>query len=445
LKERIGDLLGDNLDLAELMDQALSAAVSLPGEGWTERLAGAPKGAVESVLSALRGQVLARAAKAEAGHDLEAALDPPVPGLVEAAQKAAAGLSQLARALAGLSDGLRAKLADDAADLDTMTRTRIASACRSLDRRGRLTLPAWIGMLQAIEKGSDPQSVDWAGISRQDGREIDVGLHRHWLDPTLPFAKAVMQPAHGVLVTSATLRDHGPSEVDDWRSAEIRTGAQHLILPPRRSSLISPFDYAGRTKVLIVTDVRRDESDEVAAAYRELFLASGGGALGIFTAIKRLRAVHQRLLAPLEAQGLTLFAQHVDPIDTGTLVDMFRAETDSCLLGTDAVRDGVDVPGQSLRLIVFDRVPWPTPTLLHKARRAGFGGPAYDDMIVRLRLKQAFGRLLRKAGDRGIFVMLDAMLPSRLLTAFPQGVEISRIGLVEALDVTRKFFNHHKT
>jgi ATP-dependent DNA helicase DinG len=66
-------------------------------------------------------------------------------------------------------------------------------------------------------------------------------------------------------------------------------------------------------------------------------------------------------------------------------------------------------------------------------------------MIVRLRLKQAFGRLLRKAEDRGIFVMLDAMLPSRLLTAFPQGVEVSRIGLIEALDVTRKFFNHHKT
>ena len=55
-------------------------------------------------------------------------------------------------------------------------------------------------------------------------------------------------------------------------------------------------------------------------------------------------------------------------MDAATLVDIFRAEEDSCLLGTDAVRDGVDVPGRSLRLIVFDRVPWPRPAILHRER-----------------------------------------------------------------------------
>ena len=69
------------------------------------------------------------------------------------------------------------------------------------------------------------------------------------------------------------------------------------------------------------------------------------------------------------------------------------AERDACLLGTDAVRDGVDVPGDSLRLIVLDRVPWGTPTILERARREAFGGNAYTDMVVRLRLRQAFGRL----------------------------------------------------
>ena len=54
------------------------------------------------------------------------------------------------------------------------------------------------------------------------------------------------------------------------------------------------------------------------------------------------------------------------------------------VLGTDAVRDGVDVPGRSLRLIVFDRVPWPRPDILHRARRAAFGGRRYDDMLTRL-------------------------------------------------------------
>ena len=65
----------------------------------------------------------------------------------------------------------------------------------------------------------------------------------------------------------------------------------------------------------------------------------------------------------------------------------------------DLLRDGVDVPGRSLRLVVFDKVPWPKPTILHKARRARFG-KSYDDLLTRFRLKQAFGRLIRGPEDR---------------------------------------------
>ena len=181
------------------------------------------------------------------------------------------------------------------------------------------------------------------------------------------------------------------------------------------------------------------DPDQVAAAYRELFLVAGGGGLGLFTAIQRLRTVHQRIQGPLDEAGLTLLAQHVDVLDTGTLVDIFRAEEDSCLLGTDAVRDGVDVPGRSLRLIVFDRMPWPRPDILHRERKKHFGGRQYDEMLTRLRLKQAFGRLIRRADDHGVFVMLDRALPSRLLGAFPEGVPVKRLGLKEAITDTRTF------
>jgi ATP-dependent DNA helicase DinG len=129
----------------------------------------------------------------------------------------------------------------------------------------------------------------------------------------------------------------------------------------------------------------------------------------------------------------------VDPLDTGTLVDIFRAEEHACLLGTDAVRDGVDVPGRSLRLLIFDRVPWPRPDLLHKARRKAFGGKVYDEMLTRLKLSQAVGRLLRRASDRGVFVMLDRQLPSRLETAFPSNVTVERVGMKDAIDITRTF------
>ena len=191
--------------------------------------------------------------------------------------------------------------------------------------------------------------------------------------------------------------------------------------------------------MLIVGDLRKDDLDQVAAGYRELFLAARGGALGLFTAISRLRAVHGRIAGPLEQAGLTLYAQHVDRLDTATLVEIFRVEPESCLLGTDAIRDGIDVPGPALRLIVFDRVPWPRPDIRHKARRDLFGGRNYDDLLTRLKLKQAFGRLVRRADDRGVFVLLDPMTPSRLLDAFPEGVAVERLGLAQAVAAVKGF------
>jgi ATP-dependent DNA helicase DinG len=97
------------------------------------------------------------------------------------------------------------------------------------------------------------------------------------------------------------------------------------------------------------------------------------------------------------------------------------------------LRDGVDVPGDSLRLVVMERVPWPRPTVLHAARRMAGGGTAYDDRAIRARLAQAFGRLIRREGDKGTFVILSAAMPSRLLSAFPPGVPVRRITLDEAI------------
>ena len=192
-------------------------------------------------------------------------------------------------------------------------------------------------------------------------------------------------PSHGLLITSATLMDGSGDIAADWDAAEARTGAKHLPNAAVRAHVTSPFDYPKQTRVFIVTDVRKDDLDQVAAAYRSLFLAAGGGGLGLFTAVSRLRHVHRRIAGPLDEAGLTLLAQHVDGLDPATLIDIFRAEEDACLLGTDAVRDGVDVPGRALRLIVFDRVPWPRPDILHKARRNHFGAKAYDDRLARLR------------------------------------------------------------
>ena len=302
-----------------------------------------------------------------------------------------------------------------------------------------MTLPAWRSMLRAIDEDAedDPDFVDWFDATFLYGRVVDAACRRHWVDPTEPLHGAVIAPAHGVLVTSATLSD---ATLDDpFALAEMRTGAARLPERPKTLKLASPFDYAANARALVVTDVGKDDARQVAAAMRELFLAAGGGGLGLFTAIRRLRAVHERIAAPLADRGLALYAQHVDPLDAGALVDIFRAERDACLLGTDAVRDGVDVPGRSLRLLVFDRAPWPRPDILHKARRLRFGGKGYDDSVARARIAQAFGRLIRRADDKGVFVMLDAASPTRLFSGLPPGVELRRVTLVEAIEEVAAF------
>lgn len=439
LTDRLGELIADDEAAEALVAGIIAGSRALPGPGWMGRVqAGHPEGPAEVYLGLVRQQVLARAA-VSGGQSVETDCRPPVDGLFAATHRLAAALTQLRQPMTGLARRLLAKLDEKADALDSAERARIESLARSLKRRGELVAGGWSAMLVRLTGEPDPMFVDWFAIDHAFGREIDIGLHSHWIDPTVPLAAAVLAPADGIVITSATLKDRPPEAPDDWHNAEMRTGVVHLPYPVVRVSQDSPFDYAANSRAIVVTDVNRNDPDQIAAAYRELFMAAGGGALGLFTAIARLKAVHRRLIRPLAQAGLQLYAQHVDPIDTGTLVDMFRADETGCLLGTDAVRDGVDVPGDSLKLIVLDRVPWSQPTIIERARRQAFGGAAYQDMMVRLKLRQAFGRLIRRATDRGVFVVLDSRLASRFATAFPPGVKVERLGLVEAIDAVASF------
>jgi ATP-dependent DNA helicase DinG len=442
LAERLGALLEDDDQAEDLLQETLQAAGALPGPSWMQRVQGPnPANAGEAFLTKVRQQVLARTEN-RSSYALEAECRPLGDGVAETAADLNRALGKVARPMRGLAERLHARLDEDSDTLDSTERARIEALVRGLMRRAALMLPGWQDMLKTLDGDLDPEFAEWFSIDSAWGSEIDTGMHRHWIDPTKPFARSVLESSDGVLITSATLKDRPKDVPDDWQNAEMRTGATHLAAPALRYTYESPFDYGKCARLLVVNDVNRESVDQVAAAYRELFLASGGGALGLFTAIRRLRAVHERLIRPLAEAGLPVYAQHVDPVDIGTLVDLFRDETDSCLLGTDAVRDGVDVPGDSLRLIVLDRVPWPQPTVLERARRAVFGGNAYQDMTVRLRLRQAFGRLIRSNRDRGVFVVLDSRLASRFATAFPDALEIQRMGLVDAIDVVHEFLDN---
>ncbi|NHO31953.1 ATP-dependent DNA helicase [Acetobacter fallax] len=490
LKRRLDDLVVGIPRLETPLDAALLAAKALPAPGWSARLRpdeddeppadDAPSmmtlmpalllpvqetipepvtiNPTEAFLRLLREQVQARTPGTgrERRGNKECDLYPLIPGLGEAAVTLARALGRISEPLRTLVTRLEERLRDETDTLDSTSRGRIEAMIRALRRRALSRIDGWAAMLATVSEPQNgditPQFIRFIRTESREGQrrgEQDVGLHQHWLDPTIPFAAILAAPAHGLLITSATLRDETGSIQEGeaervWEAAEARVGANHLPMPALRAALASPFDYASQTRVFIINDVAHDNLDALAAAYRTLFLASGGGGLGLFTAIERLRGVHRRIAAPLEEDGIPLYAQHVDAMDNTTLVDVFRTETDSCLLGTDAMRDGVDVPGRALRLVAFERVPWPRPDILHRERRLHLsqGAPGlYDDRIARLRLRQAFGRLIRARDDRGVFVLLDRRTPSRLLGAFPDGVAPRRMGIAAAAAEIRAFFD----
>jgi ATP-dependent DNA helicase DinG len=430
LAARLADVASYDEEGARAIAAAREAAEALPQDGWLQRLAdGLPSGPVEALLAAVRAVTYARdeSGGQEAGYGIETEAAQLDGNFVELAQQAASALAEIRRPLLKLGARLEALVEDGPDWLDGPGRARIEGARHSLGWRVD-TLAAWEALLNRLGGPADPDFVDWLAVERSDAREFDVGIHRRYLDPMKPFALAVLQPAHGVMLTSATLRDG-----DDWVGAIKRSGAPHLETRPMLATAESPFDYAANAEVLIVTDVKKGDLAGLAGAYARIVEACGGGVLGLFTAIRRLRAVHGRIADRLARNGLPLYAQHVDPIDTGTLVDIFRDDPRSSLLGTDALRDGVDVPGESLRCVVMEQVPWPKPSILHRARRAANGGGAHDDAIIRARLAQAFGRLIRSKDDRGHFVVLSPAFPSRLLGAFPKGTPVVRCTLDEAL------------
>ena len=452
LKKRLAELLADDEAGLTDLDAALEAARQLPGQGWPKRLSGfQPVGPAETFFMHLRTVVYARATDTNSPYDIQAHLHPAGDEISGASIAFKAALADLGGPLTRLVKRLKQLLDDKAEDLETSQRARIEGAIRGLELRAAGPVAAWQLMLADITAGPRDGFVDWMQIDRMDGQDRDIGVARHWLDPTIPFASTVLEPAHGVAITSATLQDQGAGRKSDaapppgsaphdgWQSALALTGATHLAHPTMRAAFVSPFDYAGQTRIVVVNDLERERPEATAAAMAALMKAAGGGALGLFTAIRRLKAVYPALLARLEEAGLPLYAQHIDQMNLQTLLAMFREDPESCLLGTDAVRDGIDVPGAALRLIVFDRMPWPRSDILFQARAEWQGREAWTERATRLKLRQAFGRLIRRADDKGVFVMLDSRLPTRLTTAFPPGVSVERVGLAEAIKITGAF------
>ena len=197
--------------------------------------------------------------------------------LIEAAGQAATALEALMRPLTALGGGCDAVLEEAPDWLDGPARARIEGAAAGLSTR-RGCWPAGSRCSARLGGETDPDFVDWLAVDRIEGREFDIGLHRHWLDPGRPLA---VDRAGAGAWRARHLRDADRrcgGEDAGWARAEARTGTRHLDTAVERFAAKSPFDYASAGRG---ADRHRSSSaaicPQLAHAYARLIEASQGG------------------------------------------------------------------------------------------------------------------------------------------------------------------------
>jgi len=243
-----------------------------------------------------------------------------------------------------------------------------------------------------------------------------------------------------VVLTSATLAVGGEG------GSSSRAGFEHTLSRlgcdgARTLALGSPFDHAAQVTLHVDASMPdpRDPRYNGLLAERiiEHIRATGGGAFVLFTSFATLRALADSLGPRISELGMPLLAQGRDG-SRSAILERFKANDRSVLLGTSSFWQGVDVPGRALRNVIITRLPFDPPDRpLTQARlemiEARGGNPFMEDSLPRavIRFKQGFGRLIRTAGDTGRVVVLDSRLVrARYARAFfralPPGVRVLR-------------------
>jgi ATP-dependent DNA helicase DinG len=177
----------------------------------------------------------------------------------------------------------------------------------------------------------------------------------------------------------------------------------------------TPFDFE-RQALLVVPrggpdPKRRDEHERwVADRMVEIAEASRGRMLGLFTSRRGIRKAAEAFDRVVGASTWKrVLIQGEAP--RGQLVEEFKREIGSVLLGLDSFWEGVDVPGEALSVVVIDRLPFATPddpvldAVDAQLPRGAFEEWSLPRAITAIR--QGAGRLIRSKKDRGVVVILD--------------------------------------
>ena len=259
------------------------------------------------------------------------------------------------------------------------------------------------GEVMWIERRGEAGGTPWA-VFTQSPVELAQSLK-----------ESLFLPHKTVVCVSATLAIN--ANFNFWA---VRTGAaliaNRLFLT---GCFPSPFPYSQAVLLAAPDDAPLPDEDGyqnfVDNSVTNLAATAGGSALILFTSYQSLQSAWEAALPELESLGIRVLKQGDD--DRSRLLQTFLADESSVLFATDSFWEGVDAPGDTLRLVILCRLPFRTPNdPVFEARREVVeknGGNPFMDLSLPeavMKFKQGFGRLIRRSGDRGVVAVLDGRL-----------------------------------
>jgi ATP-dependent DNA helicase DinG len=262
------------------------------------------------------------------------------------------------------------------------------------------------------------EDIHWLESKRSFQGEPYARLVITPLEVATMMRQAVFEPYQSVVFTSATLTVDG--RFDYWKG---RLGLNRVRSRDSAEEIFpSPFDYENNVFLGVPADApepdREGFSEFVGTFVEQAVLASEGRALVLFTSYELLRKTYDRLQPRMSAAGIPLMRQGEE--DRGRLLGRFRDEIASVLLATDSFWEGVDAPGRALEVVIVTRLPFRVPSdPVMQARMEAIeerGGQAFSELSLPdaiIRLRQGFGRLMRRQDDRGAVLILDSRVVRR--------------------------------